>query len=410
MDFLSQLFPILAGLAPIVIILIVIAALGALAFVAFRLLVLRRFFQEFGGILKDLFGLVIPKKWDSPKTLLALGAFSWAVSVIVGTTAQSIIAFVGWIFLIAGVHWVMHDEKDLKKTLTINGIFIGPWITGALICYFLFATTEGIPAIAFILWPVVSAMIAGIPKFIGSNSAQQTPIWVKPKPDDRQFLVNLALINLLLSCWLQLGFTTRQWLADYPTLQTANLSNSPFMIQLQSGSPTTSRGVEILARTEAAVKASLQGQSWSQVERWLLNFNDNLEQIEAMVMSQMSKAKENDYWQVQGQILPGEYNIRLASVWQGPSADAAGFHFAQTCQISRVAPVDIAGQTANTTAPLPAVGNAQVQCRPIEGPIEGQPGSGDLRNQESENGNREPEFRSPESERERGEEPAGRRY
>lgn len=363
---------LLALLAPILPIIIAIAVLGGLSLIAFRLLVLQQFFKEFWGVLRDLFGLLIPKKWDSPKTLILLGAFSWAVSLIVGSTAQNIIAFVGWIFLIGGVHWVMHDEKELKKTLTINGIFIGPWITGALICYFLFGTAEGIPDIAFIVWPIISAIIAGLPKFIGSHGATQVPIWVKPKPDDRQFLVNLALLNLLVSCWLQLGFTTRQWLADYPTLATADFSNSPFMFRTQPDSSASSRGVELLARTEAELKADLQGQSWSQVERWLLNFNDQLGVLQETILNQMGKFRENNYWQVQGKILPGEYNVQFFSVWNGPSASAEGFYYTQTCQISRVAPIDVAGQPGGATS-LPTVGNAKVQCGPVEGPFQGQP-------------------------------------
>ncbi|MDX2228074.1 MAG: DUF5357 family protein [Leptolyngbyaceae cyanobacterium bins.349] len=376
MNLLNALSALLAGLAPIVIILLVFGVVGALALLAFRLLIIREFLGGFVDIFRDLFALVIPKKWDSSRTLLLLGAFSWAVSLLVSRTAQSIIAFIGWIFLIGGIHWVMNEEKELKKLLTISDIFLGPWITGGLICYFLFGTTEGIPAIAFVLWPCISAIIAGIPRFIGSNGTRQTPIWVKPKPGDRQYLVNLALINLLLSCWIQLGFTTRQWLADYPTLENADFSNSAFVIQTQPDAQTRSRGVEILTRVEAELKNQLQGQSWSQVERWLLNFEPQLQQVEATVMNQMQRTKEMQYWTVEGQILSGEYNIRLFSVWNGPSADAQGFHFTQTCQISRVAPIDLSGLPANIASSLPQIGNAKVQCNPIEGPLEGQPETG----------------------------------
>lgn len=374
MDFITRTIGFLIGLAPpLVLTILGIAALGVISLFAFRFLVLQKFFGELGGILKDLFGLVIPKKWDSPKTIILLGAFSWAVSLLVGSVVQSIIAFCGWIFLIAGVHWIMHDEKELKKILTINQIFIGPWLTGALICYFLFGTTEGIPPIAFVIWPGLSAVIAGLPKFIGSDAATQVPIWVKPKPGDRQYLVNLALINLLLSCWIQLGFTTRQWLADYPTLEYADFRNSPFMFQWDANPQASSRGVEALSRAEAEFKRNLQGQSWSQVERWLLEFDDQLGRLGESVLNQMSKARENSYWRISGQILPGEYNVQLFSVWEGPSANAEGFYYTQTCQISRVAPVDVAGQSSTTVAPLPQVGNAKVQCGPIEGPIAGQP-------------------------------------
>ena len=373
MDPVTAIYAFLTGLPALILLLVFIATAGGLAVFAFKFLVIKEFLGGFWDLIKDLFALVIPTKWDSAKTIILVGAFSWLVSLFVGSTAQSIIAFVGWIFLIAGVHWVMHEEKELKKVLTINGVFIGPWITGALICYFLFGTTRGVPAIAFILWPCISTIIAGIPKFIGSDGGTQTPIWVKPKPGDRQYLVNLALINLLLSCWIQLGFTTRQWLADYPTLQFADMRNSPFVIQTQSNAPTPSRGVEMLTKAEAQLKANLEGQSWSQVERWLLNFNEELKRVEDIAFSQMSQAKENEYWQVSGRILPGEYNVQLYSIWQGPSPDANGFYFTQTCEISRVSPLDIAGQLTTRAASLPQVGNAKVKCSEIQGPTKGYP-------------------------------------
>lgn len=373
MNPITLLTALLAGLGPLLFGLLIIGTIGGVAVLAFKFLVLKEFFGGFIDLLKDLFALIIPTQWDSAKTLIALGAFSWLVSLFVGSTAQNIIAFIGWIFLIGGIHWVMHAEKELKSILTINGIFIGPWITGALICYFLFGTPEGIPAIAYIIWPCISAVIAGLPKFIGSDGKTQTPIWTKPKPPDRQYLVNLALINLLLSCWIQLGFTTQQWLADYPTLQIEDVSNSAFVIQTQTPEQASSRGVDVLSRAEAQLKTNLQGQSWSQVERWLLDFNEQVQQMEQTVLNQLNQVKENSYWQVAGKILPGEYNVQLFSIWTGPSADSAGFHYTQTCQISRVAPVDVAGLPATTTTNVPQVGNAKVQCGPIQGPIRGQP-------------------------------------
>jgi hypothetical protein len=364
---------LLAALGPLLFLLVVLGALGGLTVLAFRLLVLREFFGGIWDLFKELFALVIPKQWDSARTLLMLGAFSWLVSVFVGRTTQSIIAFIGWFFLIGGIHWIIHAEKDLKAILTINGFFIGPWITGGLICYFLFGTTEGVPGIAYIVWPCVSAVLAGLPRFIGSDSKTQVPIWIKPKPLDRQYLVNLALINLLLSCWIQLLFTTQNWVTDYPTLQMENVSNSAFVIQTQSPEQLSSRGIEILSRTEAELKANLQGQSWSQVERWLLDFNQQMQRVDQTVLNQLNPMKENAYWQVAGKILPGEYNVQLYSIWNGPTADTAGFHYTQTCQITRVAPTDLAGLSSASATTAPQVGNARVQCSPMQGPIRGQP-------------------------------------
>lgn len=367
--------PLIATLPLWVILTVLTLGLGGLGYIAFNFLAIQKFFQEFGGLFKELFGLLIPSKWDSAKTLILLSIFSWAMSSIVSNRVQNIIAFIGWLFLMGGVHWVMHEEKKLKETLTINKIFIGPWITGALICYFLFATPERIPAIAYILWPIISAIIAAIPRFIGSDSVYQTPKWIKPKPEDRQYVVNLALINLLLSCWIQLGFTTQTWVADYPSLRADNLSNSAFVINTSSGDGNPSRAIDILTRAETEVKAELGSQSWSQVERWLLNFEEQVEQLESRVISQLPQARENNYWSLQGRILAGEYNIQLFSVWQGPSSDGVGYYYSKICQISRVVPADLTSQPTSATTPLPITGNSKVQCSPAEGPTRGQPDS-----------------------------------
>ncbi len=243
-----------------------------------------------------------------------------------------------------------------------------------MICYFLFASIEGIPAIAFILWSPLSALIAGLPKCIGSDGATQTPIWIKPKVGDRTYLINLALINLLISCWIQMGFVTRQWLVDYPTLATVDISRSHFLVRFPFRDQPSARGAELLTRSTDLLKTNLQGQSWSQVERWLLDFDAQLPQLQAIALNQMGTLRENQFWQLQGAILPGEYNVQLFTVWTGPHANPEGFHFRQTCQIARVLPIDIAGlPNLPSNLPIPAVGNAKVTCAPMEGPIQGTP-------------------------------------
>lgn len=370
LDILRNLLPF--GISWIVIV-IAIAALGGLGYFAFNVLAIQKFLGEVGKLLGELFNILLPKKWDSAKTLIWLSIFSWVMSMWVRPVLQSAIAFMGWIFLIAGVHWVMHEEKKLKNLLTVFSVFLGPWITGWLICYFLFATPDYIPQIAFVLWPPISAIIAGLPRFISSDGTYQTPIWQLPGAGDRQYLVNLALLNLVMSCWIQLTFTTQNWLAEYPSFITDDLSNSAFVVNTQANTEIKSRGVDILNRAEVQLKANLQGQSWSQVERWLLNFEPNLEQIETTVLVDLPPARENSYWAIAGRILAGEYNVQLFATWQGPASDPAGYYYAKTCQISQVVPADVAGKPGAIASTIPAVGNAKVECGPVEGPEKGQP-------------------------------------
>ncbi|MCY7391781.1 MAG: DUF5357 domain-containing protein, partial [Leptolyngbyaceae cyanobacterium CAN_BIN12] len=86
---------------------------------------------------------------------------------------------------------------------------------------------------------------------------------------------------------------------------------------------------------------------------------------------------ENSYWQVEGRILPGEYNVQLFAVWKGPSSDTLGYHLTKTCQISQV-PADLktTAQTQSSVgrvAPNTQVGTANVSCGSVTKPIKGQP-------------------------------------
>lgn len=353
--------------------LVFLLASGGLIWAYLNLKILGEIFKGILGFLQEVFGVFIPKKWDSAKTLILLAAFSWLCSLPAGRNVQNIISFIGWLFLIPGIHWVMYEEKDLNKLLTFNflgKLFIGPWITGALICIFLFTTPYSFPSITVIAWPIISAIIAGLPRFIKPG-----PEYKLPAVGDRQYLVNLFLISLLLSCWIQLYYSTQSWLAQYPSLATENLGNSSFFVRLQQQLTGTPRGVELLNRAESNLKSNLEGQSWSQVELWLLNFSERVRALGSSILAQMPQLAENAFWRLEGQVLPGEYRVKLYSIWQGPSADAQGYHYSKICNISRVTAEDVAGQSSPLGLPsaAPAVGSAKVQCEPMQGPLRGQP-------------------------------------
>lgn len=353
--------------------LVFLLASGGLIWAYLNLKILSQIFSGIFKFFQEVFGVLIPNKWDSGKTLILLAAFSWLCSLPAGRIVQNIISFIGWLFLIPGIHWVMHEEKPLKELLTFNflgKLFIGPWITGALICIFLFTTPESFPSITVILWPIISAVIAGLPKFIKAG-----PEYKIPDVGDRQYLVNLLLINLLLSCWIQLYYASQSWLAQYPSLRTESLGNSSFFVNVQQQATATSRGADLLTRTGSTFKSSLEGQSWSQVELWLLNFKERITSVGLATLDQQPQLAENPFWRITGRVLPGEYNVEIFSIWQGPTADNRGFYFSQTCNISKVTAEDVAGQTLPFGLPsaLPAVGSAKVSCSPIQGPFRGQP-------------------------------------
>lgn len=306
-----------------------------------------------------------PPKWDSWQTLIWISLFSWIVSLLASPALQSFIASCGWLFLIPGVHWAMHTS-GLRKILTIGQIFLGPWITGALVCIYLFVTPDNVPRIAWIVWPLISAAIAVLPRFIKSGSELQ---W--PKVGVRLDVMILLLSNVLLSCWIQLCFATQDWLENYPTFLAEDMSSSSFVIRLASGEPP-SRGTRILQEAESTLKAELSQMPWSEVERWLLNWQQQLPRLEANTLAQLPAAAENSLWRLTGRILPGgqgQYRLQLVTSWQGPTSTTLGSYFAKTCEITKsdrkalLSP----GQIDRSR---PGV---EVRCGEVEGPISGKP-------------------------------------
>lgn len=309
---------------------------------------------------------VTPPSWDSWKTLIWISVFSWAVALLAGELIEGFIASVGWIFLIGGVHWGLHDDF-FKKGLTFQGFFVGPWITGALVCIFLFGGLIGLrpmPIAGFLFWFPISALIAVSPKFIKAG-----PDFKIPDPGDRQQIVNMLLANLLISCWFQLYFSTQNWLSNYPSVLADDLSRSPFVSRFSENRPLP-RGVVLLNQAEDYVEASLAGKPWSQVERWLLELDSQVEKLNEVALSQIPNAEENDFWKLQGRTLQGqEYALQLIANWTGPSLTGSGYHLTRTCKIARRKPPDSPVGTRSADA----AETATVECGPIEGPRAGQP-------------------------------------
>lgn len=328
-------------------------------------------FQFFGGLIKQL----LPTKWDSWRALIWFSLFSWAMAALATHPAiEILISTCGWLFLIPGIHWAMHQEKSLKELLTIGGFFIAPWITGALVCIFLFGSITGkLTEAAFILWPPVSAAIAAAPKFI-----KYGPKYGVPDPPVRQDLIILLLVNLLISCWFQLYFATQVWLRQYPSLLAEDFSRSPFVVRLAAQESAASRGDQVLDRASALFEKNISGLSWSATERWLLEINDQMETIQSEAIAQLAKVDENNLWKIQGRVLPGEYLVQLLAVWTGPTKDGISYYFTKNCQIRKQPLTSIGlpnllpGQPTQTESEATSA-VAQVSCGPAEGPIVGKP-------------------------------------
>ena len=294
-----------------------------------------------------------PPTWDSWQCLIWISVFSWAVSLLAESNwVQGLIASIAWIFLIAGVHWAMHD-KEVTKRLTFNKLFIAPWITGGLLSVFLFGGLfDRDPSYVFVYWFPLAATIAILPKFIKNG-----PDWKKPEPSARQEIVILALMNLLVSCWFQLYFSTQIWAQKYPNLFPQTVDIRPPQTVATPAQVVRSTGVAFLDQAGIGLQTNLSGLPWPQVERWLINLNPNL-----IAISDAAKLKlgaDSEPWRLEGKVLPGqEYRVQLWAIWRDPTTKRDREYLIKTCAITR---------TPGNSA-IPASSVARVQCGSVETP------------------------------------------
>ncbi|MGV0028738.1 DUF5357 family protein [Phormidesmis priestleyi] len=296
-----------------------------------------------------------PTQAASWQTFILLSVFSVIIAAITSYPVQNIIASCGWVFLIVGVWWFTY-EPAVKKKLTVNGLFIGPWITGALVSIWLFGSWQGRPTPAsFISWPVISSLIWSTPRFIKTDPTTVTPEYAPPAPEARQDIVLLLLSNLIISCWFQFHFLLQDWLNAYPSLRADDFSRSAFVFELRPQNQMGSRGIEVLDTAEQVLKLRLEGKPWAEVERWLKDLDQEMPAFSADVQKKLPQATENELWDIRGQVTSDQYTLELQAVWRGPTGRSGGYSATKSCQITQSRKVGPPAQfDFNSSAP-PAV-------------------------------------------------------
>ncbi|MCJ8283058.1 MAG: septal junction protein FraD [Rivularia sp. ALOHA_DT_140] len=318
----------------------------------------------------------IPPKAFSWQTLIYLSVFSWLMSSFAIGGIQDIIAFFGWVFLIAGTSWYTTD-----KPLYIPGTImpVGAVITGGIISIFAFQQDEQVVARTIIFWPTISALITAVPEFFeGSGTDVKTQL---PKLEDRESVITLIGCCMLLSCWLNLYGVTDTWLNEYPSAKYPVYRNEDYrrndlLTILEPDNKTPKNGILILNKLQPAVETALNGKSWSNVELWLKNVNTNVNDIGNKVIEiNLMQYDEKKFWKVAANVEnidPKDYNsgyrLDLLSVWNGPSATQNGYYLKRSCQIEPIAERDesIGSRGEKITV-------AEFECLPKISYIAGQP-------------------------------------
>ncbi len=222
-------------------------------------------FKDAFGVFKFVEGLyagvkkvLVPPKAYSWQTFIYLTVFSWVLSFFATGYIRDIIAFCGWLFLIAGTAWYTTEDP-----LRVPGTFmpVGAVITGFLVSVFAFGNQEDvITPRTIVLWPTISALVTAIPEFIeGSDTEAKAQI---PKPEDRQRIIILVASCMLLSCWIQFYFVMDKWLQEYPSLQADNFKRSTFVVRTEGPQEIPKNGLVILEKLQPLVEEQIAERPW----------------------------------------------------------------------------------------------------------------------------------------------------
>lgn len=335
-------------------------------------------FNIFEGIYERIKKILIPPRAYSWQTLIYLSIFSWIMSSLAAPPIKSIIAFFGWVFLIAGTSWYTTDQPLLIPGTNMP---IGAVITGFLVSVFAFGHEEDvITPRTIVLWPTISAIITAIPEFFegsGIDSKRQIP-----KAEVRQRIIVLVGSCLVLSAWIQLYFTVDKWANQYPSLLSDNFDRSAFVIRTGPRDEIPRNGAIILNRIQPLVQQQLDAKQWSDVERWLIeapNTNSGFGRVNALgrqVIQDMSRQsgrkvregqvdslEELRLWNVDARVTnnKGGYRLDLLSLWNGPSSSTKRYYLRKSCQIDPISrPAD--ASTVNIKKPGEKITVAEVQC------------------------------------------------
>ncbi|WP_445627195.1 septal junction protein FraD [Nostoc sp. DSM 114167] len=301
-------------------------------------------------LLKDFFGafkfveglyagirkILVPPKAYSWQTFIYLSIFSWVLSYCATGYIKDIIAFFGWLFLIAGTAWYTTEDP-----LRVPGTFmpVGAVITGFLVSVFAFGDQRDvITPRTIVFWPTISALITAIPEFIeGNDTDAKARI---PKPQDRQRIIILVASSMLLSCWIQFHFVTDNWLRQYPSLQADTFKHSTFVPRTEELVKIPRNGVVILQRLQPIVVDQIAQRPWSEVEKWLLDAKQRVGNLgREIIKKNLSKYEEKELWRVEPRVANTKsgYILDLLSIWIGPSSNPRGYYLKKSCRIEPVA-------------------------------------------------------------------------
>ncbi|NWF61995.1 MAG: DUF5357 domain-containing protein [Fischerella sp.] len=327
-------------------------------------------FSFISKIYEQIKNFFLPKRAFAWQTLIYLSIFSWLISSLSTGFIKSAIAFCGWAFLIAGTAWYTTENPLLIPGTNMP---IGALVTGFLVSAFAFGdSAEVLTSRTIVFWPTISALITAAGEFLeGTGTDVSTQI---PKVEDREKIIILVASCMVISCWLQFGFTVNQWLKEFPSLQADNFRGTFVIRTTQQSAKIPENGVEILKKLEPLVREQIANRPWSEVEQWLLGAQQRVTNLgREVIQTSLGGYEERYLWQIQPRVYnlkSGGYTLDLLSIWSGPTSTGHGYYLKQSCQIE-----PLARSTNSSTTNRPDNGSlfAEINCSQISKPIPGPP-------------------------------------
>lgn len=295
---------------------------------------------------QTVWGTLRPDSFYAWQTSLWMSLLAWLLAqaarapeeVSAPISVHGILTTFSWLFLITAVGWL-----TTERPILIFGQNVGPWITGALVCLFLFVRRDYVlPRAALISWPLISTAIAAFPEFIQVDSGFSIPRSLRV----RQRLCLVLLFNLLITSWISFGFRLQDWAADYPGLKGEAFKNSFFLADRRPEGEDFSRGIGIVREMEQQLKLNADGRTKAQVERWLFDNQRSPQMFRDAVMNALvdedARQRDDRFWQLETRVsepdtdpaLPPVYGVTLRANWRGPRPRTAGHGVEKTCRVN----------------------------------------------------------------------------
>lgn len=364
-----------------------------------------KFFKWLFGKVEWLFQQFKPPHPFSWETLILLSLFSFLMALVAlilpekTNVAHHTILACGFIFSIAGMLWWQIEWNPYK----IGSIKIWPWVASLLLCGIIFRYfPEKCLYLTSVSWPIVSAIIVGIPYFLPGKEVKDkkgakeqkdekknkhiknnkeakespkkaSPILTLPEAATRQRLIILLLLHLTLSCWIQFCFTIQGWLQEYPSLLTNSFSESYVVTRLNLQGKENPRGAFVLQSMESFLESKIQDQRWQKIEVWMSGLN--ADKLEQEVKLRMPSLEENEWWSLKMAIAQREigYKLDLFAIWSGPVSGEQTYHLKKSCEITQgYVPRGTSDREFQQAQPRPI---ANLTCSRASEPIFAEPAS-----------------------------------